>query len=340
MQNNKQYIFRVVVSSFSLIISNICNLPLICFVIGVCFALIRQGFRLPTTMNKWLTIYILFCIGLKGGAPLAEHVISSAYLFSLIVSCLVLWGLLSPSLSFYLLKRFTRVDPLTGAAIAASFGSVSVMTFITAIAFLEQLRVGYLELIVAALAIMEIPAIISGIFLAKTFDKTEGSPPVNVAKIIKQSLFNKCIVTILIGLIVGVCLSFANKTQVSTQMLFPFKTVLCLFLFDMGLNVGLQREHFRSFSLALHLFGLYMPLIGGGFGLLLSYVLGLDVGTGTLIAVLTASASYIAVPAAMQMALPQAKEAIYLPLSLGIAFPFNVVIGIPLYYYLAMVFLR
>lgn len=323
-----------------LIIKNIFNFPLICFLFGVFSALIRPDFRLPEKLNKFLTVYVLFCIGLKGGGPLAEHSISSAFLFSIILSVLILWGLLNPLLSFYLLKSFTRVDCVTAAAIAASFGSVSVMTFISAISFLDQIQVNYQEFVIAALAIMEIPAIISGIFIAKTFNKTETKKSSNIRKILLDSLVNKAILALVIGLITGIIFYVNNLTQISHNLLLSFKPLLCLFLFVLGLNVGLQRQHFRSFSWSLNLFGLYMPLIGGGFGLFLGYILGLDVGTSTLIAVLTASASYIAVPAAMRIALPQAKEAIYLPLALGIAFPFNLIIGIPLYYYLAIWLLK
>jgi hypothetical protein len=322
-----------------LILKNIFNIPLLCFLSGIFFTLIRPGLRLPIRISKTLTIYILFCIGLKGGAPLAEHSISSPVFFSIILGGLFLWGLLSPLLSFYLLRLFTSVDRITAAAIAGCFGSVSVMTFITAISFLDQIKVDYQQLIVAALAIMEIPAIISAVFLAKIFDKTHLSPSSTIPKLLVESLFNKAILGILIGIFTGVIFYSNNLTEITNNILTPFKLLLCLFLFDMGLNVGVQRQHFRSFSWSLNLFGVYMPLIGGLFGLLLSYFLGVDVGTGTLIAVLTASASYIAVPAAMQIALPQAKEAIYLPLSLGIAFPFNVIIGIPLYYYLALILL-
>ncbi len=323
-----------------LIIKNLFNFPLVCFLMGIFLALIRSGFRLPERFNKFLTIYILFCIGLKGGGPLAEHSLSSAFLFSIILSVLILWGLLNPLLSFYLLKSFTRVDYMTAAAIAASFGSVSVMTFITAVSFLDQIHVNYQEFVIAALAIMEIPAIISGIFIAKKFDKAETKKSSDLRKILLDSLVNKAILALVIGLITGVIFYNINLSILSDNILVSFKPLLCVFLFAMGLNVGLQRHHFRSFSWSLNLFGLYMPLIGGGFGLFLGYILGLDAGTSTLISVLTASASYIAVPAAMRIALPQAKEAIYLPLALGIAFPFNLIVGIPLYYYLAIWLLK
>jgi hypothetical protein len=325
---------------YPLILKNIFNFPLLCFLIGIFLAFIQPRLRLPPRINKLLTLYILFCIGLKGGGSLAEHYTSSAILFSIILGALILWGLLSPLLSFYLLKSFTRVDCVTAAAIAASFGSVSVMTFTTALSFLDQLKVSYQEFIIAALALMEIPAIISGICLAKIFDKSQSNRSSNVIKLLREALLNKAIGAIVIGLITGVIFYSNQFIEITENLLLTFKPLLCLFLFDMGLNVSIQRHHFLSFSWSLNLFGIYMPLIGGGFGLILSYILKLDVGTATLIAVLAASASYIAVPAALRIALPEAKEAIYLPLSLGIAFPFNIILGIPLYYYLAIGLLR
>ncbi len=327
-------------SFLSLVVANLFNLPLLCFLVGIGVALVKPGIRLPVNLNRALTVYILFSIGLKGGGPMAAHFSSSFLLFSTILSALIIWGLLNPLLSFYLLRSFTRVDSATAAAIGASFGSVSVMTFITAVAFLEQMQVNYEQFIIAVLAIMEIPAIISGVFIAQKFNTNPLKTPSSFMKLLQESIFNKAIIAILIGLFSGALLYSNHLSHITSSLLLSFKPLLCLFLLDMGLSVGQQKKHFRSFSWPLNFFGLYMPLIGAGFGLFLSYLLGLDAGTGTLIAVLTASASYIAVPAAMRIALPEAQEAIYLPLSLGVAFPFNVIIGIPIYYYLANWFLK
>jgi hypothetical protein len=325
---------------YNLVFNNILNLPLICFVGGIIFAFLFPAAKRSEKLNKFLIFYILLCIGLKGGGPLIQHIGSSGMLFFTILAFLVIWGLLQPFLSFYLLKTFTRIDTFTIAAISASFGSVSIMTFVAAISFLDHLQVKYLELIIAALAIMEIPAIISGIVLAKKFDQSNVTHSPNVGSLVFESLFNKPIMSILGGLGAGAVFYTTGLSEVSGYILSPFKPVLCLFLFDMGRIVAIQRGHFKSFTWGLRFFGIYMPLIGGCFGLCLSRILDLDVGTGTLIAVLAASASYIAVPAAMRIALPQAKEAIYLPLSIGIAFPFNVIIGIPIYYQLALKFLK
>lgn len=319
---------------------NIFNLPLICFFLGILISFFNSNLTLPKKVHQFLTIYILFCIGLKGGAPLAQQVVSSASLFFIVLICLVAWGFLQPFLSFYLLKTFTKIDGVTAAAIAASFGSVSVMTFTAGVTFLDQLKIGYHEMIVAVLAIMEIPAIISGVLLAKKFDNINFNKSLNLKSLLKHSLFNKAIITLTLGLVIGMVLFLTGLKTVPSYALKFFKPLLCLFLLDMGIHVGVQRNLFSSISKRLHLFAIYMPIVGAVFGLFVSKIMNLDVGTGTLIMILTASASYIAVPAAMRIALPQAKEGIYLPLALGLAFPFNVVIGVPVYYYFANLLLK
>lgn len=326
-------------SFFHLALNNLLDLPLLCFIAGILVSWMKPAFRLPSRLNQFLTVYILFAIGIKGGGPLVEHVSSAALLFLMTLTALVIWGLVQPIFCFQLLKTFTRVDQMTAAAISASFGSISVMTFITATSFLEHLQVSYQESIIAILAIMEIPAIISGICLARASQNTHSKSLPKLTELFREAVLNKAILALVAGLIMGGVLYGTSLNAVNQTIISVFRPFLCLFLFDLGLHVGLHRQHFRSFSLSLSFFGLYMPLIGGSFGLLLSYCMGLDAGTGTLIAVLTASASYIAVPAAMRIALPQAKEAIYLPLSLGITFPFNVTFGIPIYYQMATRFL-
>jgi hypothetical protein len=183
---------------------------------------------------------------------------------------------------------------------------------------------------------MEIPAIISGLFLAKSF---KGADSRSRKGVLAEAIFNKTVLFIFAGMAFGFFCYLMQWKVVPDKIFLLFKPFLCLFLFNMGWLVGRHREDLGQFSWSLSLFGLYMPLIGGAFGIFLSSLFHLDVGTGTLIAVLSASASYIAAPAAMRVALPEAKEAVYLPLSLGVAFPFNVVVGIPLYYQAALKFL-
>lgn len=324
----------------SLVLQNLVNLPLVCFLVGIGLALVKPTLKMPGLLKKFLTVSILFSIGLKGGGPLIEHSSAKSPVFFIIIASLILWAMIQPILSFYLLKIFTRIDKITAAAIAACFGSISVITFITAVSFLDQLNMSYQGFIIAALAIMDIPAIISGIFLAKNASGQINEKNTPFLQLLKESLMNKAIISIFLGLICGGALSLFKAQHASHMILAGFKPILSVFLLDMGLSVGVQRKDLKSFSLSLSMFGVYMPLIGGFFGLLISYLLNLDPGTGTLIAVLCASASYIAVPAAMKVALPQAKEALYVPLSLAMAFPFNIIIGIPLYYYFACLFLQ
>lgn len=289
--------------------------------------------------TSFLTIYILVSIGVKGGAPLVDYLIISPSFFFLFVAGLALWGFLHPFLSFYLLRKLTKLDPQTAAAVSASFGSISIMTIITALSFLDFLQVDYEKFVIAILAIMEIPAIVSGLILANMYSEesqNQRSLRESVClKLIKECLFNKVILALTGGLLAGAVLCYFGLSQICQMVLWPFQMLLCLFMFQMGMLVCAQRSQLAFFSYSLFLFGLFMPLLGAGIGLLFSCLFGFNPGTGTLIAVLLASASYIAVPAAMRLAVPSAKEAVYLPLSLGVVFPFNVLIGIPLYYYIA-----
>lgn len=317
-----------------ILLKNIFNFPLMAFLVGIGLAWINRAPKISENFVKTLTLYILFCIGVKGGGPLAVQFHSFETGFYSLLGGLIILGFCQPILAFYCIRRFTKVDSLTASAISASFGSVSVITFIAAISFLEQLTISYQEFLIPVLTIMEIPAIISGLFLA-FFSSNQRNDSLNIKAIIIKSIFNRSIGVIFLGLLFGAFLAFLHLDTISENILILFKPLLCLFLFMMGLKVGSQKEQFQLFSWELNIFGFYMPLIGAVLGLFLSCLIQLDVGTATLVAVLTASASYIAVPAAVRIALPAAKEAIYLPLSLGITFPFNVVIGIPIYYYLA-----
>lgn len=317
----------------NLFFSNLFTIPIFSFVFGGLFSFLRKESFFSKKFNSFLTLFLLFSIGLKGGISLVGC--SSCRIFYLL-GLLVLWGLIQPFFSYWILRKFTKIDSMTAAAISACFGSISLMTYVAAATFLEKLGIQYEGLIVAALAIMEIPAIISGLFLAKSF---KGADSRSRKGVLAEAIFNKTVLFIFAGMAFGFFCYLMQWKVVPDKIFLLFKPFLCLFLFNMGWLVGRHREDLGQFSWSLSLFGLYMPLIGGAFGIFLSSLFHLDVGTGTLIAVLSASASYIAAPAAMRVALPEAKEAVYLPLSLGVAFPFNVVVGIPLYYQAALKFL-
>jgi hypothetical protein len=312
-----------------LVYSNLCALPILLFLSGLALSFTKLTKFLRTSEQNVLIYFLLFLIGLKGGSSFQSSI---GVQFFYLLGLLVIWGLLQPFLSFWILRTFTKTDLSTAAVIASCFGSVSLVTFAAATAFLEKLHISYESLVISLLAIMEIPAIFSGLFILKWQNLSQNQ---KTKGLLKHTLINKTVGLIILGLLSGIVLNYLDLQVVTTNIKKLFNPSLYVFLLNMGFLIGRQRKDLHHFSFSLCLFGCYMPLIGGAFGLLLSYLCHLSVGSATLVAVLTASASYIAVPAAMKVAIPQAKESIYLPLALMIAFPFNIFLGIPTYFLLA-----
>lgn len=315
---------------FELFIDNLITIPILAFIIGIVFGFLELRNPFDGRIKIWITSYLLFAIGLKGGASFLENF---GYESCILLTVLIVWGLLQPVVSYTILTRCINIDSATAAAISACFGSVSVMTYVAGANFLEKSGIQYNGLVVTALAVMEVPAIISGLFIYQFHNKQTSFQ--NKRDLLLHSIFNKSLLLMFFGIFSGIVLHSLESKGVSKNILIFFQPTLAIFLLSMGYLVGCNRKSLSHFSLGLILFGICMPIVGASFGILTSLLLKLDQGTGTLIAVLTASASYIAVPAAMRVSLPEAKETIYLPLSLGVAFPFNVVIGIPLYYEIA-----
>jgi hypothetical protein len=316
---------------FSVFLKNAFSLQMLCFLLGFLINL-KSKIAFPKRLEQLLIFYILFCIGMKGGVALSyESISSNPFFFTSLIGALVFCGFCQPLLSNYILKRWTNLDSFTIAAISASFGSVSVLTFVSATSFLEYLSIPYQKIVIPALTIMEVPAILCGFFMAKRMESSH----FRLWPLIRDSIFNKSILTILVGFIFGFFSHLKGLDTKVDPLIFLFKPALSLFLLHMGLYVGTKKAELSFFSWRLIFFGIYMPVIGALLGMMISSLFKLDLGTATLVIVLTASSSYIAVPAAARMFIPKAKEAIYLPLSLGIAFPFNVLFGIPIYYYAA-----
>lgn len=281
----------------------------------------------------------MLAIGFKGGATIAEASSASGNMWILIFISLIL-GFVQPYIGHMLLQLTTKVDIPTSAAIAAHYGSISVVTFITASSFLKTNHIEYAGYIVAIMALMEAPAILSGLHIAHryapaSFVNTGSSNAHPMHKIFT----NGAIVLLLGSFVIGWQGGKSGMEKMEGFIIAPFQGMLSLFLLDMGLTVAKELGYLRKFTLPLFLFGIYMPLIGALIGLGISILLNLDLGTGMLFMTLCASASYIAVPAVMRHALPQAKAALYIPISLAVTFPFNIVIGIPLYYTAASKFL-
>lgn len=312
----------------SLAAENLISPIILSFVLGVAASLARSDLSIPEAAAKALSIYLLFAIGFKGGVSVAAHGIDATLGLALLAG-IVLSALL-PLIAFALLRVMTKMDRLDAAAVAAHYGSISIVTFVAATSVLESRGIGSEGYMVAVAAAMEAPAILSALWLVAKGGGS-GSKGMDSA-LLREIMLNGSIVLLVGAFFIGWATGEEGLAEISSFIVSPFKGVLCLFLLDMGLVAGRGlREGGRILSPGVLLFGVLMPLIGSVFGLGAGLLLGLSGGGVALMMVLSASASYIAVPAAMRVALPEANPSLYLTLSLGVTFPFNLTIGIPLY---------
>jgi len=297
------------------------------FLLGVLAAAFKSDLAIPEPISKALSLYLVAAIGFNGGVELSHVGLSASILLAIFCAIALSFGL--PLIAYALARRLTGLDRINAAATAAHYGSVSVVTFVAAAAFLTANGHSYEGFLVALLAAMETPAILSGLLLAgRTGQPDRGA----FRRTIREVLLSGSIVLILGAFAIGFATGDRGLAVMAPLIKDPYKAILAIFLLDMGLLVGARLRDFIRMGPALLAFGIYMPLIGASIGLAVAYMLGLSLGGATLFAVLAASASYIVVPAAMREALPQANPAIYVTLSLSVTFPFNLLIGIPVYY--------
>lgn len=322
----------------SLISQNVLSPAILFFTLGIFAGFFKSDLEIPDSISRYLSIYLMMAIGFKGGVAIADTESINGEIISAVLAGLAV-GFLQPFIGYGLLRLTTRIDSPTAAAVAAHYGSISMVTFVTATTFLKTHDIAYAGYIVAILALMEAPAILSGLFIAHRASPQTDIHDREEKKLAREIFTNGAILLLFGSFLIGWSTGHSGMEKMAGFLDAPFQGILALFLLDMGLMVSKNLHHLKSFTFPLALFGIYMPLIGASIGLTISRLIGLDVGTGTLFTVLCASASYIAVPAAMRLALPEARAAIYLPLSLAITFPFNVVLGIPLYLALAERFL-
>lgn len=313
--------------------ANLLSPIILSFVLGLFAALTRSDLSIPEAVAKGMSIYLLFAIGFKGGVSVADHGVDAALLMSVGAGVLLSFGL--PLLAFALLKVLTKFSPLDAAAVAAHYGSISIVTFVAATSVLEGRAIEAEGYMVAVAAAMEAPAILSALWLVSR----NGSGGRMEPGLMREILLNGSIVLLVGSFIIGMVTGERGMAEISSFIVSPFKGVLCLFLLDMGLVAGRGlRQSKGVLGLGAVAFGIVMPLAGSMIGLILGMLIGLSTGGVVLLMVLSASASYIAVPAAMRVALPEANPAIYLTLSLGVTFPFNLTLGIPLYVAIATQF--
>lgn len=309
-------------------LANLLSPPVLCFLLGLLAGVVRSDLEIPEAVARALALYLIFAIGFKGGVELARNGLAAAILPTLAVAALV--SLLLPLLAFVLVRLLSRVGRVDAAAIAAHYGSVSIVTYVAASSFLQARGIGFEGFMAAVVAVMETPAILTGLLLARGGDER----PLDARRrreLAHEILANGSVVLLLGGFAIGAVTGEAGLARLEPVVVSGFQGLLCFFLLDMGLLVARRFAGFRSLGAGLLAFGVLMPLIGAAVGLLAGRLVGLSVGGVALLATLAASASYIAVPAAMRLALPRANPSLSLSLSLGITFPFNLVAGIPLY---------
>ena len=304
------------------------------FALGLFATLVKSDLRFPDELYTALTIYLLFAIGLKGGMKLDG--LSIGVVGGPLVAAVALSALI-PLWCFFLLKKLVQLDAANAGAIAAHYGSVSAVTFSAVLAFLEIGKVPVEGFMPALLAVMEAPAIIVAIFLAMRTCKGGSSRPGEMKRLLHDLLTGKGILLLLGGLVIGLLCGKKGFEQVAPLFDAPFKGVLTLFLLEVGLVTGRRLHDLKSAGWKLVAFALSMPVLHGLLGAMVGKWCGLGLGGATVLATLAASASYIAAPAAVRIALPQASPALYLTSSLAITFPFNIVLGIPLYHAFAKI---
>ena len=311
-----------------MIVDTLTSPVILFFVLGIFAAMVRSDLAIPEAFAKAMSIYLMAAIGLKGGIEMAESGFTSE-LASAAATGLSLSFLL-PFLAFLLLTRIGRLDRTDAGAVAAHYGSVSVVTFVTAKEILTGQGLSPAGYMVAVLALMETPAIISGLWLAR---RGETSP--NGVGLMHEVFANASVILLVGAFAIGMIAGKDGFEPVRPLFDTGFRGVLCLFLLDMGLIAARRLIQSKKLNIRLVSLAIILPLINGTLGVFAGTIIGMDVASAATLGILAASASYIAVPAAMRMALPEADPGIYLSMSLGITFPFNIIIGITLFTQLA-----
>lgn len=317
---------------FSLILSNILNPPVLFFFVGLAAVWLKSDLEIPQPLPKLFSLYLLFAIGFKGGHEIIESGVNLEIGFTLLAAMLM--ACIVPIYSFFILR--IKLDVYNAAAIAATYGSISAVTFITASALLTKLELSFGGHMVAALALMESPAIVIGIFLVRLFIDKQESEAENVEQIswievLREACLNGSVFLLVSSLIIGLLTGDSGWLKIKLFADDLFYGILCFFLLDMGLIAARRINDLKQAGSFVIGFSVVMPLLNALIGIGIAKLLGLSVGNALLFAVLCASASYIAVPAAMRMSVPEANPSLYISMALALTFPFNIIIGIPVY---------
>jgi hypothetical protein len=311
--------------SLSNALSNLTSVSVLVFILGFIAARFKSDIRIPDPVYQIISVYLLFGIGLKGGVSLRHSTlngIAKPVIATLILGCII------PALAFFALRFIKSLTEIDRGAIAAHYGSTSLVTFTAALVFLDNAKIEYEGFATALLTIMEIPGIIIGIFLATRHLNRQVSWSISL----KEIVLGKTIILLVGGLLVGAISGDAGYARVEPFFVNLLPGILALFLMHLGYLAGQRIHVIKETGAGLFAFAIIFPLIAGTLGVVGGSIAGLSVGGATVLGVLAASASYIAAPAAVGIALPEANPSLSITSSLGITFPFNLTVGIPLFY--------
>lgn len=311
---------------FQILINNLTNPSLLFFILGVLAVKLKSDLEIPPTSAKFIALYLMISIGFKGGQELSHSTFNSGIFWALAFGLLVSASI--PIYTFFLLKRKLGVP--NAAAIAAAYGSISAVTFVAAAAFLESQGVSFGGHMVAVMALMEAPAIISGMILLRKYtpSKSEGG----LKQTIIHAFTNSSVLLILGSLVIGLIADEKQAEGIKPFITDIFKGFLAVFLLDMGITSGRKLKAFFKTGYFSSLFATLVPLINGLVVAYISQWVSPEAGDRLIFAILAASASYIAVPAAMKLSNPEADEGLYVPMALAVTFPFNLTLGMPIYW--------
>ena len=313
------------------LIDNLTNPALLFFFLGIIAVQLKSDLSIPENSSKFISLYLLLAIGFKGGQELAHSDFSMEILWSLLFGLTL--AIVVPLYTYFILRRKFNVE--NAGVIAAAYGSVSAVTFVTTISFLELEQIAFSGHMVAVMALMEAPSIMVGLLLMTFFKKSKKDEEiVPMKKVIHHALTNGSVLIIIGSLFIGFMASEAQAEGIKPFTTDIFKGFLAVFLLDMGITSGRKLSDFIKKGWFALLFAIIIPMINGSLVAVISGLITESLGNRLLFAILAASASYIAVPAAMKIAAPKANPSLYIPMALAITFPFNITLGIPLYLYI------
>jgi len=310
-----------------LLIDNLTNPALLFFFLGIIAVQLKSDLKIPENSSKFISLYLLLAIGFKGGQELSHSEFNLEIIWSLLFG--IFLAVVVPVYAFFILRRKFSIE--NSGAIAAAYGSVSAVTFVTAISFLEIEQIPFSGHMVAVMALMEAPSIMVGLLLIMIFKKGENKSEVPLKTVLQHALFNGSVLLIIGSLVIGFLASDAQAEGIKPFTTDIFKGFLSVFLLDMGITSGKKISELIKKGWFALVFAIVIPILNGVLVAIASGLFVTEIGNRLLFAILAASASYIAVPAAMKIAAPKASPSLYIPMALAITFPFNITFGMPLY---------